>query len=196
MMDSTSCIGILLAGGLSSRMGSDKALLQRNGQTQLQHGIELLTAAGCEQVIVSRNAEGFVQDHYQAAGPLAGIHAAIKSAAGAHSYLIMPVDMPLLPVEALQQLMQQPQNTTLEKGPFPCLIHNQPQLLQQIENNIESGELRIRYFLKQLNTQSLPVSNPDWLINTNTPAEWQDVTASKSQHLLRNKEVSNGTPRQ
>ncbi|MAK42963.1 MAG: molybdenum cofactor guanylyltransferase [Spongiibacter sp.] len=178
MTDSNTCIGIVLAGGLSSRMGSDKALLERDGQSQLQHSIDLLTAAGCDRVIVSRNAPGYIEDQYSNAGPLAGIHAAIATEPDALRYLIIPVDMPKLPVEALQQLLQQEAHCTLEQGPLPCVINNQSDLTRMLADNIEAGELRIRRWLKQLNAESLSIEDADWLTNTNTPAEWQRATQS------------------
>lgn len=177
MKNSTTC-GIVLAGGLSSRMGTDKALLTRNGQTQLQHCIDLLTQAGCDQVIVSRNAPGFINDHYRNAGPLAGIHAALNAEADAGRYLIVPVDMPRLPLAALRQLLDQKQHCTLAQGPLPCLIYNQPKLVDMLADNIEKGELRLRHWLRQLNASAITVANPDWLTNTNTPAEWQRATHS------------------
>ena len=48
------CIGVVLAGGKSSRMGEDKALLKlANGNTLLQQSIHLLQTAGIEEVVVS-----------------------------------------------------------------------------------------------------------------------------------------------
>lgn len=178
MTDSMSCVGIVLAGGMSSRMGTDKALLQRDGHTQLQHSVDLLSQAGCDKVVVSRNADGFIHDHYRDAGPLAGIHAALCAEPDAGRYLILPVDMPKLPVAALSLLLAQNRNCTLGQGPLPCLIHNQPSLVKMLADNIEAGNLRIRHWLKQLNTESVAVAQPQWLTNTNTPAEWQSATGS------------------
>ena len=44
---------VILAGGQSSRMGKNKALLMREGKTQLQHCVDLMTEMGFAEVKVS-----------------------------------------------------------------------------------------------------------------------------------------------
>ena len=68
-------IGMVLAGGLSSRMGSDKALSPYHGQTLLQHQAALLAIAGLK-VVVSGDYEGFdcIPDRVVRCGPLGGIY--------------------------------------------------------------------------------------------------------------------------
>ncbi|HBQ16925.1 MAG TPA: molybdenum cofactor guanylyltransferase, partial [Myxococcales bacterium] len=52
-VDATSLVGIVLAGGRSTRMGEDKAGLVYGGQTLLDHARALLEAAGCSSIYVS-----------------------------------------------------------------------------------------------------------------------------------------------
>ena len=65
---------VLLAGGRSSRMGTDKALLPKGARTQLTHMQALLIAAGAE-VIVSgdRPDRGGVPDATPGTGPMGSL---------------------------------------------------------------------------------------------------------------------------
>ncbi|UUS13945.1 NTP transferase domain-containing protein [Stenotrophomonas sp. CD2] len=63
--------GIVLAGGLSSRMGRDKALLPWKGRTLLEHMRGLLLQAGAGRVWVSGDypAFGGIPDQVARCGP-------------------------------------------------------------------------------------------------------------------------------
>ena len=55
-------IGLVLAGGQSRRMGQDKALMRYQGSTLIERASSLLKAAGCDEVLISRNAPNFLND--------------------------------------------------------------------------------------------------------------------------------------
>jgi molybdenum cofactor guanylyltransferase len=92
----------VLAGGQSSRMGSDKAARSFAGRTLLDHAIARFGPPGTP-VLVSTRAGGAasglatpVLDDVAGLGPLAGI-AAVVARAPAPFLLVMPVDLPLFP---------------------------------------------------------------------------------------------------
>jgi molybdopterin-guanine dinucleotide biosynthesis protein A len=99
----------VLAGGKSSRMGADKAMLEVAGQTLLQRTLELARAVA-EDVRIVGVREKFgefapvVEDKYPDRGPLGGIHAALAST-GSDFNLILAVDLPFLEKRFLQQLV-------------------------------------------------------------------------------------------
>ena len=104
----------VLAGGASSRMGRDKALLELDGETLLERCVsgcsslaaDVLIAAGAdERSLPGRLAEvRVVVDARENAGPLAGIEALV--AGTATSWLVVvPCDMPHLRAEHLQALV-------------------------------------------------------------------------------------------
>jgi molybdenum cofactor guanylyltransferase len=103
--------GFVLAGGKSSRMGQDKALIDFNGKPLLSHAVETVRAV-CHKSFVVGNPTKYlsygpiVEDFYTDQGPLAGIHAALKSSA-AKLNLMVAVDMPFISVELLQFLIMQ-----------------------------------------------------------------------------------------
>ena len=87
-------IGVVLAGGMSRRMGVDKALLPFQGSTLLQHQVELLRPL-CSRVLVSGDYAGFdcVPDATERCGPLGGIYSIAQLHPNA-ALLVIPIDMP------------------------------------------------------------------------------------------------------
>ncbi len=108
---------VILAGGKSSRMGRDKALLEIDGQPLLSRQIALARAAGAVQVCISGRAEldytifgcRVVMDRFPEAGPLAGIERALAATSESH-LLVLAVDMPALTADLLRRL--RPMDTT------------------------------------------------------------------------------------
>ncbi|GAB2561034.1 molybdenum cofactor guanylyltransferase [Dyella jejuensis] len=97
--------GVVLAGGRSSRMGRDKALLLWQGRPLIEQQIALLRAAGAHDVKVSGDRPGYdgIADGAPHAGPLGGI-ASIAAVCPDGELLIVPVDMPRLQPALLQRL--------------------------------------------------------------------------------------------
>jgi molybdopterin-guanine dinucleotide biosynthesis protein A len=104
-----SCAGFVLAGGQSSRMGVDKALLELHGRTLLERALETMRGV-CDAVSIVGDTAKFatygtvVEDVYAGCGPLAGIHAALLNSS-AELNLVMAVDMPFVSRELLAFLL-------------------------------------------------------------------------------------------
>ncbi len=103
--DRVDAAGVVLAGGQSSRMGSDKALVTFAGRPLIAHAIRTLSDAGLPVTIAGARPEQesslaayapVVRDAQPGMGPLAGICAALE-AMSARFLVFLPVDMPLLP---------------------------------------------------------------------------------------------------
>ena len=99
----------VLAGGKSSRMGSDKAFLRLGDETLLSQALKLASAVVSEVWIVG-DAKKFaafgrvVEDVYRERGPLGGIHAALSSST-TELNLMLAVDLPFVTPEFLQYLL-------------------------------------------------------------------------------------------
>jgi len=113
-------MGFLLAGGKSSRMGSDKAFLDFGGQTLLDRALAVMDSV-CGRVVIvgdparfakyeSPKCESVVADIFPGCGPLGGIHAALVHSS-AQLNLMLAVDMPFVSRELLAFLFAAAENT-------------------------------------------------------------------------------------
>lgn len=99
----------VLAGGKSSRMGRDKALLQFEGKTLLERALELAGSVTAEVKIVGDPAKygtfgPVISDIYADRGPLGGIHAALANT-DTDLNLILATDLPFVAPPFLQYLI-------------------------------------------------------------------------------------------
>jgi len=103
----------ILAGGKSSRMGSDKAFLQLGSETLLAHALKLAGAV-TDDVRIVGDATKFsafgrvVEDVYRDQGPLGGIHAAL-STSPTELNLMLAVDLPFVEANFLQYQLSRAQ---------------------------------------------------------------------------------------
>lgn len=107
--------GFVLAGGQSSRMGRDKALVEFAGEPLIARACEILRGAGLRariagaQIALDRFAP-VVSDAASGQGPLSGIVAAL-AALNDHARwaVFLPVDLPLLPPSLIRYLLRHAQ---------------------------------------------------------------------------------------
>lgn len=107
--------GYVLAGGLSSRMGRDKALLALQGQTLLERSLHILQRAGLPASIAGGAPElarfaPLIADAQPDLGPLSGICTAL-AACPAPLAVFLPVDLPLLPPALIRALWERARST-------------------------------------------------------------------------------------
>ncbi len=93
-------LGAILAGGRSTRMGTDKALVDLDGRPMIRVVAEALEAAGCRVVVVGRDdhpagLQSVPDTPAGRRGPVAGLATALRTAAGAPVVLV-GVDQPFL----------------------------------------------------------------------------------------------------
>jgi molybdopterin-guanine dinucleotide biosynthesis protein A len=109
--------GFVLAGGLSSRLGRDKALLPwpphgsaaGNGNTLLTHAVtRLQRVCSTVSICASRDdlspTEIVIPDALPGSGPLGGIVAALEHSSTDWN-LLLAVDLPFLPLQVLEALV-------------------------------------------------------------------------------------------
>ncbi|MUG67550.1 NTP transferase domain-containing protein [Paenibacillus campinasensis] len=108
----TAVTGIVLAGGASRRMGTNKALLPVGDKRSIEHAVAGLKPI-CSRVIISSNDEDayaflgldIVPDRYPQLGPMSGIHAGL-SASESRWNVVAACDMPFLDAAVIAALVQ------------------------------------------------------------------------------------------
>jgi molybdopterin-guanine dinucleotide biosynthesis protein A len=154
-MAAPSLAGFVLAGGRSSRMGEDKALLQLGGISMAERAVsklrsitELVYILGSREEL-SRFAP-LVPDLRESCGPLSGLEAALSHSACDWS-LVLPVDMPFVPAALLRcwvgSVLSQPSARVacfvVDEVPQPtfCLLHRQ--VLPFLTDAAEQGRFKL-----------------------------------------------------
>jgi len=101
--------GFVLAGGRSSRMGEDKALVRFAGRPLVEIALGVLRQPGLEAFIAGTLSSlaafaPVVEDREAGLGPLGGIVAAFDATARRRA-VFLPVDLPLLPASLLRYML-------------------------------------------------------------------------------------------
>jgi phospholipid/cholesterol/gamma-HCH transport system ATP-binding protein len=99
----------ILAGGKSTRMGTDKAFVMLDGRTLLARALDLARSVSDDVRIVGDSAKfkslaPVVEDIFPDCGPLGGIHAALRGPSHELN-LVLAVDLPFLSPELLRYLI-------------------------------------------------------------------------------------------
>lgn len=191
-------IGVVLAGGRSSRMGRDKAGLEWQGQNLLEHAVQRLQEAGCEPVLVSgRPAHPLgVPDLEPYAGPPAAVLAILEhlhagAALDGRPLLFLPVDMPLVQAATLAALLRGCRVGEARRYAgevFPCILPASGALLEHLrglyaESTERGGARSMKGLLTWLKAREVPLSDATRaeLRNANTPEEWEALLAEQQR---------------
>ena len=116
---------VLLAGGMSSRMGRDKAALTVAGLPLWQHRLDVLRDTAPAELFISGKSDGpyagcgveIIPDDCPASGPLGGIASALRRC-GTGWLLVLAVDMPAMTAAFLRTLVAESVRTGRGVVPF------------------------------------------------------------------------------
>jgi molybdenum cofactor guanylyltransferase len=193
--------GFVLAGGRSSRMGRDKALLQFGGRSMLEIALDKLRALPLPappRIAGARSDLGAVADLHPGCGPLSGIEAALAVSIRPLN-VFLPLDMPLLPAKFLVWMLHRAQITgamvTLPRingRPQPlCAVYHR-ELLRPITRSLLAGDYKVMRvigsavprteFIDIFDVELVAAADPDmfafsplpayrWFHNCNTPED-------------------------
>ena len=178
---------VILAGGKSQRMGTDKALLTVGGETLLARTVRVLRESGYEKIsVIGREAclenLTFIPDAHPGAGPLAALATALAQAKD--SVLVLPCDLPLLSVAAIDWLAAQEVGefgvvTTTPDGKHQQLFARYTKrLLPTLQDAIATGERSFKSLLSSSSLRFAAIPEPlaAHLESANDPESWQRLT--------------------
>ncbi|QDE38297.1 molybdenum cofactor guanylyltransferase [Luteibacter pinisoli] len=175
-------IGVILAGGLSSRMGEDKALLRIDGRTLLERTRDVLVEAGAERIVISGARDGGIPDRWPGKGPIGGI-ASVAAQLMDGELLIVPVDMPALEVATLARLRdeQRMRATRWAGHPLPMRLTldaiTRATLAEML--GLEGRDCSVSALQARVGVATLSLDGVDTrtLVNCNTPDDWREANA-------------------
>ena len=185
--------GVLLAGGNSSRMGRNKALMPLAGHRLVDRCLAVLRGLFDDLLIVTNSPDLYadlgvrmVPDLVAGKGALGGIHSAIRHAATPYC-LVVACDMPFLKADVLRYLVEQRSGYDVV---VPS-VHGRPQplhavygkaCLQPIARRLETDRLNVVSFfpdvrVREVTADELANFDPEGLSfrNLNTPEEFADA---------------------
>jgi molybdenum cofactor guanylyltransferase len=152
---------ILLSGGKSSRMGTNKALLKINEKTNIERIKDEMLKIFDEVILVTNQPEDYhflnvrtVADEYPGKGPLAGIHSGLK-ASSFDANIAVACDMPFASAELAESMVRRLGHheaviPVIGGRQHPLFAVYRKSIIKEIESCIEEGSLRIRDLLEKL----------------------------------------------
>jgi molybdenum cofactor guanylyltransferase len=178
--------GLVLAGGHSKRMGTDKGLIDYHGKPQREYMADLL-APRCESVFISCRADQLADipapyrglpDSFLDLGPFGAILSAFRAYPDA-AWLVVACDLPLLDSATLQYLIQHRNPSRLATAfqspdnafPEPLITIWEPKAYPTLLQFMAQGYACPRKVLINTNTHLLQAPDARVLTNVNSPEE-------------------------
>ncbi|MGP4060002.1 molybdenum cofactor guanylyltransferase [Halobacillus sp. H74] len=196
-MSAGTVCGVVLNGGGSTRMGRDKADLLL-GDVRVLDRITSTLSSITSQIVINQNQEShllfpIIEDRFDDAGPLGGIHAVMKER-GEEWFLITASDTPFISAEVYHSILRfREQDRDAIIPVFEGRIHPlsglyNRRILPELTGYLESGDRKVAGLLEKINTyymeELLDIPESDvsrHFFNMNTPEEYE-----RAEELLKN----------
>ncbi len=184
----TQATAIIMAGGGSSRMGTDKSMLPIKGQSMIEAICEQLRGS-FDQILISANEVdkfaflGFevVPDKVPEQGPLMGIASALEASANELNFVIA-CDIPKINLACVNRMLTEAVEsqadivipTTGEEKYEPLFAIYRKTALESINKALSSGKRKITEVFTLCRVNHIELDDTDWLVNLNTMADYEE----------------------
>ncbi len=183
--------GIILAGGKSSRMGSEKGFMSLNGVPFISRIIEAVKPLVHTIIIVSDNSDydifelKRVEDFTKNAGPIAGLYSGLFHSETEYN-LVLSCDIPLINTAVLEKLIEEIDKKTdivqfqSQNKTTPLTALYRKRCMHRCMQLLLNGERRLMAVVDNLSTKTITVAPKleQYLRNINTTAQ---LTALKHE---------------
>lgn len=181
---------VVLAGGKSTRMGTDKSLLEVNG-TPLIAQITAQLRSVFSEVLVSTNApEKFsflqlpmVTDEEPGLGPLMGIYSSVKKARY-DTVFVTGCDIPTVNIPFVEKMIDDASGVDVilpvdDGGRFEPLfaVYNKSAALA-MKTALDDKRLKVTAFMDDVVVKNVALPTGDWYRNLNTPTEFDSFVSA------------------
>ena len=177
--------GLVLAGGESMRMGTDKGGIEYHGKPQKEYAADLLNEF-CNETFLSMKSDSgqekftVIEDTFSGLGPYGGILSAFRHDPNV-AWLTVATDIPLLDaggVAALVSKRNPSKYATCFHNPetdFPEPLFTlwEPRAYPRLLTFLSQGYTCPRKVLINSDVEKITVENPEILFNANTPDEME-----------------------
>lgn len=180
--------GIVLAGGKSSRMGTDKGFLMLNNKPFVQYSIDALKPLVSEIIIVSDNPDydvfGYkrIADAIKDSGPISGICSGLQASKNVYN-LVLSCDIPLITSEVLKKLIDAIDDTSeiiqaeSNGKSMPLVAVYKKSIAYIFYKFLQEDERRLRVAIKscQFKNVVLDKALENTTMNINTKEEFKQI---------------------
>jgi len=179
------CDSVVIAGGKSSRMGSDKGLLAFNGYTFTDHILYSLQIF--DSVAISANSAVYsdfgckvIGDKHYEKGPMAALYAGLEASEKEWVFFI-PCDMPFITTETILYMASVADKNRdciiAQCGGriFPTVGFYSKKLMPQILHQLENDNLKLMKLLENADTQYIVIDKVDEFVNINTKQDYEKI---------------------
>ena len=184
MIDKKHITGIILSGGKSARIGTDKGFLSLNGKLFTQHSIDVLKPLVSEIIIVSNHSKydvfGLqrVEDIIENAGPVAGVYSGLEASKTEYN-LVLSCDIPLMTSHLLKKLIEAIDGTSeviqieSDGQSMPLIALYKKQCKSTFLKLLNGGERRLRIVVAACKVKNIILEKEDAIVtmNVNTQNE-------------------------
>lgn len=158
--------GVILAGGASSRFGSNKALALLDGKPLISHVADAMEKLFPDLLLVTNTPQTYaflgwemIGDIHRNCGPLAGIHSALHKTDNKQIF-IAGCDMPLIDPTLIAYICTLPGEwdaalPCLERGPEPLYGIYRKSCLPVIEKQLLNKQGKIRLALEKIHLRKI-----------------------------------------
>lgn len=179
---------IILAGGRSTRMGADKSLLSVDGQPIIERICEQF-AGRFDQILISANEPEklaflgleIVPDRIPGQGPLMGIASALEASSSELNFVVA-CDIPRMHIALVEEMLAEAETSgadvvvpmTGSEAYEPLFAVYRKSAIEAINKVLASGGRRISDIFALCRVKYVRLTDPEWLRNLNTPAEYKE----------------------
>lgn len=153
---------IILAGGKSSRMGTDKGLVLLNGKPMIQHIIEAVQKTEINDILIISNNLAYKQfglpvysDIIKESGPLGGIYTGLVNSTTSRN-MILSCDIPFINDEVMNVLLEDQSQSPITVLKYKDRIHPligifNTSIIPDIQEQISKNNLKVRELVQSKN---------------------------------------------
>jgi molybdenum cofactor guanylyltransferase len=184
--------GFVLAGGRSSRMGQDKALLVLGGEPLVRRAVRMLGTI-CTEVAVAGGTDDLtrfgrvIPDKNPGCGPLGGIVSALEQSSFEWN-LFLPVDAPFVPASALEAMLARTRGfegvcvmPRVDGVLQPlCAVYSR-RAVEALQRELSNGRWKVTLAIEAAGqVEIVDFEDERWFANLNTPEEFAEAEKNVS----------------